>query len=231
VGIPQPPPLSETVDLTKEVDAGAARGLAEAECWERERGYLARLPGVTRAATGAGGAQLPERIRLRLVLSFSSRREALKMDARHGLRRGIQRGGALAAAAVLASAGIALASNAVKGAPYSGHYTVNASDTISFTVSASGKKVTDLDATTPFKCSGGCGGVESVIGGTAYITKKGTFKYTQKLTEPGGTTSFGTVTVTGTFLKGDKAKGKVTSHFNEGNAGETVSWSATALLG
>jgi hypothetical protein len=140
-------------------------------------------------------------------------------------------GGALTVAALLAMSGIALASNAVKGAAYSGHYTGRPTDLISFTVSASGKDVTDLYANTPFKCSGGCGGVESVTGVTARISKAGTFKATFKLTLPGQKASYGSVTITGTFLKSGRAKGKITSHFKAGSDGETVSWTAAAALG
>jgi hypothetical protein len=150
------------------------------------------------------------------------------MNIRRALGRHLFRCGALAAAAVLASAGIALASSATKGASYSGHYKGRPTDTISFTVSASGKKVMDLFVTTPFKCNGGCGGVESPSGGSALISKKGKFKAKLKLMEPGTTKSFGSDAVTGTFLKHGKATGKVTSHFNKGSSGETVSWTATS---
>jgi hypothetical protein len=132
------------------------------------------------------------------------------------------------AAAVLATGGAALAANAIKGASYSGHYKGGVTDAISFTVSASGKQVTDLSVTTPFKCSGGCGGAVSPIGGSARISKKGKFKATLKLVEPGSTKSFGTDTVIGTFLKHGKATGTVTSHFNADNDGKTVSWTATS---
>ncbi len=138
------------------------------------------------------------------------------------------KGGAVLAAAVLASSGIALASNAVKGASYIGHYQGGVTEAISFTVSANGKRVTDLSVTTPFKCSGGCGGVGSPIGGSARISEKGTFKITLKLVGPGSTKSFGTDTVTGTFLKHGKAKGTVSSHFDADNDGKTVSWTATS---
>jgi len=150
------------------------------------------------------------------------------MRIRHALGRYLCTGGALAAAAVLASAGIALASDAIGGASYSGHYQGRVTDTISFTVSANGKRLTDLSVTTPFKCSGGCGGVTSPIGGSARISSKGKFKATLKLLEPGSTTSYGSDTVTGTFLKHGKAKGTVTSHFDHGGSGETVSWTATS---
>ncbi len=83
-------------------------------------------------------------------------------------------------------------------------------------MSASGKEVTDLTVTTPFKCNGGCGGAESPSGGSARISKAGTFKATLKLKNPGQSASYGTDTVTGTFLKSGKAKGTVTSHFTGG---------------
>jgi hypothetical protein len=149
------------------------------------------------------------------------------MSIRHELGRHLGRGGALAAATVLASAGVALASDAIRGASYSGHYQGRATDTISFTVSANGKRVVDLSVSTPFKCGGGCGGVESPSGGSALISKKGKFEATLKLMEPGSTQVYGSDTVTGTFLKHGKAIGKVSSHFNRGSAGETVSWTAT----
>jgi hypothetical protein len=150
------------------------------------------------------------------------------MNTPRALGRHLCRGGALATVAVLASAGVALASNAVKGASYSGHYTGKVTDTISFTVSANGKRVTDLSVTTPFRCNGGCGGVPSPIGGSASISKKGRFKATLKLLELGSSKSFGTDTVIGTFEKHGKAKGTVSSHFNADSSGETVSWTATS---
>ena len=149
------------------------------------------------------------------------------MNIRNALGRHPCKRGALVAAAVLATGGVALASNAIKGASYSGHYKGGVTEAISFTVSANGKQVTDLSVTTPFRCSGGCGGAVSPIGGSARISKTGKFKATLKLVEPGSTKSFGTDTVTGTFLKHGKATGTVSSHFNADNAGKTVSWTAT----
>lgn len=149
------------------------------------------------------------------------------MSIRGALGRHLCKSGALAAAAVAASAGVALASHPIKGGSYSGHYTGRVTDTISFSVSANGKQVIDLSVATPFKCNGGCGGVESPSGGTAPISKQGKFKATLKLMEPGSAKSYGTDTVTGAFLSRGKAMGTVTSHFNAGSAGETVSWTAT----
>jgi hypothetical protein len=149
------------------------------------------------------------------------------MNIRHALVRPLRRGGALAAAAVLASAGIAFASDALSGASYTGHLSGEATATISFKVSTNGKRVVDLSAGTPFKCGGGCGGVPSVTNGSARISKSGKFTLTYKLTDPGSTKAFGTDTISGTFHKHGVAKGTTASHFTTGNFGKTVSWTAT----
>jgi hypothetical protein len=153
------------------------------------------------------------------------------MGIRKSLGTRVCGGGVLAASAVLASAGIALASNPIDNGHYSGHYQGRPTDSITFTVSATGKKVIDIDVSTPFKCNGGCGGVESGIGGTARIHKN---KFTAKikLHAPGTTNTLeGRDTVTGRFLKHFKAKGTVTSHFLHGGSGETVHWTATVSGG
>ena len=150
------------------------------------------------------------------------------MNTRNTVGRRLCKGGAFLAAAMLASGGVALASNVIKGASYAGHYEGGVTTSISFTVSANGKKVKDLSVTTPFKCSGGCGGAGSPIGGSARISKKGKFEATLKLMDPGSTQAYGSDTVTGTFLKHGKATGTVTSHFDHGGSGETVSWTATS---
>ena len=140
------------------------------------------------------------------------------------------RGAALALAATLASAGIALAAKQVKGATYIGHYkgATQTVEAVVFKVSPNGKKVIDLSVETPFKCSGGCGGVGTPTGGTAKISRKGTFKVTLKIPAPGPAgKSEGTDTVTGTFHAHHTASGTVTSHFNAGGAGLTKSWTAT----
>ena len=133
-----------------------------------------------------------------------------------------------ASLAVLATAGIAVASSRVKGASYIGAYKGVSANSISFKVSRSGKKLVDLSVETPFKCSGGCGGVQSPSGGTAKISRKGTFKVKMKIFAPGSTSkTVGTDTVTGTFLKHGRARGTVASHFNSGGGSDkTVSWTA-----
>jgi hypothetical protein len=125
--------------------------------------------------------------------------------------------------------GVAVASNATAGATYVGHYTGRPTDAITFKISANGKKVIDLSVDTPFKCSGGCGGVGSPSPGSASISKSGKFKVVLKIIAPGSTTKAeGTDTVTGTFGKHGEATGTVKSHFNKSSAGETVSWTAVS---
>jgi hypothetical protein len=150
------------------------------------------------------------------------------MDIRHRLGGHLWRGGALLVTIALASPAIVLASNATKGASYVGSYAGARSGTISFKVSASGKRVIDLSVSTPFKCNGGCGGVISPSGGTASISRQGKFKATLKLHALGSGKVYGSDTVTGKFLKHGVATGKVTSHFNVGGSGETVSWTAVS---
>ncbi len=137
---------------------------------------------------------------------------------------------AIALAATLAIAGVAFAAKQVKGASYTGHYAGTGAAAgvvaISFKVSANGRKVLDLDVSTPFKCNGGCGGVGSPSNGTARISSKGTFEVTLQIPAPGGGKSEGTDTVTGTFHSHHKASGTVTSHFKSGS-GVTRGWAAT----
>ncbi|HTU80142.1 MAG TPA: hypothetical protein VMF09_15430 [Solirubrobacteraceae bacterium] len=140
----------------------------------------------------------------------------------------VARGGVLTLTAMLASAGIALAAKQVKGAVYTGHWTGASVETISFKVSSNGRRVIDLSVTTPFKCSGGCGGVGRPNQGSARISSQGKFSATLEIPSPGSTSkSEGTDTITGEFHAHGTASGKVTSHFNAGDAGTTTSWIAT----
>lgn len=137
------------------------------------------------------------------------------------------RGGALLATLALASPAIVLASNAAKGKSYVGSYAGVQSGSIAFKVSANGKQVIDLAVSTPFKCGGGCGGVVSPSGGTAQISKQGTFKATLKLHAPGTGKVYGSDIVTGKFLTHGEATGTVASHFNAGGSSDKkVVWSA-----
>jgi hypothetical protein len=141
------------------------------------------------------------------------------------MRIGVSRGLVLVMVTALAWAGIALAASPVKGGSYTGTYKGKVGDSISFKVSSNGKRLTGLYVSTPFKCSGGCGGVPAGTGGSAKITKKGTFKTKINLVGPGATKSIGTDTVVGTFLSHGRAKGTVTSHFS-GGSGAKASWTA-----
>jgi hypothetical protein len=142
------------------------------------------------------------------------------------MRIGVSKGLLVVAAIALVCAGYALAAAPVKSGSYTGVYKGRAGSTISFKVSSNGKKLTGLYVSTPFKCSGGCGGVPAGTNGSAKITKKGTFKAKINLVGPGATKPIGTDTVVGKFLAHGKAKGTVTSHF-KGGSGAKASWTAT----
>lgn len=120
--------------------------------------------------------------------------------------------GALALGAVLASAAVALAAHPAKGKQYSGEVNGNSTQPVSFRVNKTGTKVVKLMVPIAFGCQGG--GVETPPPESAKITSRGTFKKSVPLTGVGGSTgSAGSETVTGTFLKGGKEKGTITSHF------------------
>lgn len=152
------------------------------------------------------------------------------MDIGRHLASRISGAGLLAATATLAISGVAIASNATKGGSYVGTYAgASNTDSITFKVSSNGKQVVDLNVITPVKCNGGCGGFGTPITGSAKISKGGTFKVTLKIKAPGTSNQTeGTDKVTGKFLKGGRARGKVTSHFNHGSSGNTVSWTAVS---
>src|SRR5579871_1886672 len=139
------------------------------------------------------------------------------MSMAHGFEMWLCRIFALGAVATLAVATAASASSAVKGASYTGSYSDGAANAISFKVSANGKKVIDLNVSTPIKCQGGCGGIGSASPASASIAKNGKFKVTLNLVfPPGSNKSEGTETVTGEFLKHGTATGTVSSHFKGG---------------
>jgi hypothetical protein len=143
------------------------------------------------------------------------------------MRTAVFRGLMLAAAISVVCAGLALAAKPIKGGAYKGEFkgTPGTVTQISFDVSASGKRISDLYTETPIKCHGGCGGTPSGTGGSGKISKRGTFTVKVKLTGPGSTKAIGTDTVVGKFLSHGRAQGTVTSHFKSGS-GEQVSWTA-----
>ncbi len=125
--------------------------------------------------------------------------------------------GAITLAVALSTAGIALATAPRKGWTYTTHSTTTVF--VTFKVSASGRKVTNLSAGIAVKCKGSAGGFPSAKPGSGRITK-GTFKVVLKLFPPGaaGQKSAGTDTVTGKFVTGGKAIGAVRTHFNGQNS-------------
>ena len=137
---------------------------------------------------------------------------------------------ALATTVTLAAAAVATASKVTKGGSYVGSYSDGETSAITFKVSANGKKVIDLDVSTPIKCGGGCGGIGSASNASASISKNGTFKVKLNLDfPPGSKKSEGTETVTGKFLKHGVATGTVSSHFNGGGESDrSVHWTAEA---
>lgn len=155
----------------------------------------------------------------------------MKFRSNLGIGARARRGSLIAAAVLFATAGIALAAKPVKNGHYAGTEAGRSTSTISFTVNASGKKVIDLDADTPFHCSGGCGGVGGAENGSAKIShRKGTFKAVIRILGPGLHPSVeGKDTITGKFTRGGGAKGTISSHFNHnGSIDETVHWTASS---
>jgi hypothetical protein len=151
------------------------------------------------------------------------------MTSARGLKGRLYGSVALAAMAILAVAAVAKASNATKGGSYVGSYSDGATDAIAFKVSANGRKVIDLDVSTPIKCQGGCGGIGGASGASASISKHGKFKVKLQLVfPPGSNKSEGTETVRGKFLAHGMAKGTVSSHFKVAGGDRTVRWTATS---
>jgi hypothetical protein len=124
---------------------------------------------------------------------------------------------AAVAVGVLGLAGVALASNQVKGARYSGQLAPpKTAFVVSFKVSGNGKRVTGLTISdTPFYCEGG-GRATPVAFANASISKSGAFTSTGKYTIPEGPYKGQTETllkITGKFTKGGKEQGTVTSTY------------------
>ena len=115
---------------------------------------------------------------------------------------------ALTAFAVGATLAVAFAAAPVKGAKYSGHLKVSTSETVSFKVSASGKKVVGVKVKPfiPNKC--GSGGTPPPEVSKPAKIKNGKFTVVIKEELSNGLVS-GEATVTGKFLSGGKEKGLV----------------------
>jgi hypothetical protein len=105
-------------------------------------------------------------------------------------------------------AAVALAASPVNGAKYAGSLTISKSETVSFKVSASGKKVINVRVlpVVPNHC--GSGGTPPAQSSIPAKIKNGKFKATLNEETSNGAVS-GTATVTGKFLAGGKVKGVV----------------------
>ena len=114
----------------------------------------------------------------------------------------------LAVLAVGAVAAIAFAANPVKGAKYSGHPTGDRNTTVTFRVSASGRKVIGMRVKPVIPNSCGQGGQPPPQTSKPAKIKAGRFTATVKAQIPKGVWR---ATVTGRFLKGGKEKGVIKS--------------------
>ena len=129
----------------------------------------------------------------------------------------------------LVAAGAALASNVVKGATYSGkiNRASSAVFTISFKVSANGRKVSDFKvATLPVYCQGGGFGTPQSV--TAPISKTGAFTAKLPIYFAPRNAHQGFLKLTGKFAKGGKESGKATTDFTTSTScNGTSSYSTT----
>lgn len=114
-----------------------------------------------------------------------------------------------ATVALVALAAIALAASPVSGAKYSGHLKLSSADTVTFKVSASGKKVIGVKVMPeiPNHCGSAGGTLPLQVSKPAKI-KNGKFSAVVEETLSNGAVS-GTATVTGKFLSGGKEMGMV----------------------
>src|SRR3954470_23087095 len=126
----------------------------------------------------------------------------------------------LALVLVLATAAVAVASNPVRGAKYSGSINANGGLAISFKVTSNGKDVVKMKVPQPpIFCQGGGPPPAQDPAKRAPISNAGTFK--EKLEYVSSTSSVvATLKVTGAFHAHHKESGKA-----------TVSWSAASCDG
>jgi hypothetical protein len=114
-----------------------------------------------------------------------------------------------ATVALVVLAAVALAASPVSGAKYSGHLKLSSADTVTFKVSASGKKVIGVKVMPeiPNRCGSGGGTLPSQVSKPAKI-ENGKFSAVVEEKLSNGAVS-GTATVTGKFLRGGKEMGVV----------------------
>jgi hypothetical protein len=146
---------------------------------------------------------------VRLLRLATGKGDEMSQDTRHG---SLVRAMTIVSMGVLASAGVALAAQPKKGASYSGAFKSLSSDTVSFKVSANGKKVSGFAIPNPpVGCQGGAFG--SASGGTATVSTQGTFKITLNLVFAPEHRTNGKVVVSGRFGKHGTESGKISSVF------------------
>lgn len=134
------------------------------------------------------------------------------MNAKTQLHRLLLRTAAVGATVALIGTGVALAAKPLKGATYSGSFTGEVYNTISFKVSSNGKKVSSFNIPSPpAGCQGG--GFGSASGGTATVSKQGTFKVTLNIVFAPEHKTNGTVLITGKFGKHGRQSGKISSTY------------------
>jgi hypothetical protein len=114
-----------------------------------------------------------------------------------------------ATVALVALAAVAFAASPVSGAKYSGHLKLSSADTVTFKVSASGKKVIGVKVmpAIPNRCGSSGGTLPLQVSKPAKI-KNGKFSALVEEKLSNGAVS-GTATVTGKFLRGGKETGVV----------------------
>ncbi|HEX3692848.1 MAG TPA: hypothetical protein VHU13_05835 [Solirubrobacteraceae bacterium] len=145
------------------------------------------------------------------------------------IKRGSRAFAAILAVALVVAAG-ALAAKPIKGATYSGTIkrTSNVTYTISFKVSANGKKVSDFRLLSgyPVYCEGG--GFGEVKSASGKVTDKGTFTVKLPIYFAPTHQHQGFVIVTGSFGEHGKESGKVKTDFTKAaTCNGTSSYSTT----
>jgi hypothetical protein len=136
------------------------------------------------------------------------------MNAKTQPHKLLLKAAAVGGTVALVGAAVALAAKPLKGATYSGTFTGQVYNTITFKVSSNGKKVSAFNIPSPpVGCQGAAFG--SATGGTATVSKNGTFKATLNLVFTPEHKTNGTVLVSGKFGKHGSESGTISSNFTD----------------